>query len=170
MADLRGRYDSNADPSSGAEVLPAGLYTVKITGGDWKENSKKTGKFLQVNMQVVDGPHSGAIIIDRFNLDNPSRDAVQIANAEFAALRKAVGVQDPKDTTDLIGPRFQVMLKCEKRNDDPSKMANRVQRYIERGQAATTPQQNQKDPPWNHNAPPKSAPQRQQNLDDEIPF
>lgn len=170
MADLRGCYDPNIEPSSGFEVLPAGLYTVKLVKADWKENSKKTGKFLQVNMQVVDGPHTGALIIDRFNLINPNEDAVKIAKGEFVAMCRAIGVKDPPDSAALMGVRFQVMLKCEKRNDDPSKMTNRVQRYIEHGQTATTPQQNQKDPPWNHNAPPKSAPQRQQNLDDEIPF
>jgi hypothetical protein len=174
MADLRGHYDSEAEPSSGFEVLPAGTYTVKITGGDWKNSNAKDeygnlkgGRYLQIDMEVVDGPHQGSVIVDRFNLDNPSREAVRIANSQFAALRKAVGIPNPKDTADMVGPRFQLALKCEKRRDDPDKMTNRVQRYVEKGQAATAPRQNTDDAPY-RNAP-RAAP-KPEPAESEVPF
>lgn len=171
MADLRGFFDPNAEANSGIEVLPEGVYTVKVTSGDWKETKSGNGRYLQMNMAIVDGPHQGSVIIDRFNLDNPSREAVKIAQGQLKALADAIGVRDPKDTTDLMNVRFQLLLKCEKRSDDPSKMANRVQRYIEKGQTATTPRQNQSDPPWERNALKRgAAPNKNNDAADEIPF
>ncbi len=153
MADLRGAYDPNATPDTGIAVLPAGPYSVKITNGEWKETKSGMGKFLQIEMAVVEGEYQGSVIVDRFNLVNPNAQAVAIANSQFAALREAVGVRDPKDTADLCNIRFQLLLKCEKRNDDPSKMTNVVQRYIKRGQTINTPQQNPSNPPHSRNAP-----------------
>lgn len=158
MAGLRGLYDPNDKPNSGFEVLPAGQYTVKVTGGEMKHTKKGDGQYLQIEMTVVDGQHTGAIIFDRFNLVNPSQEAVRIAKGQFASLREAIGVREPNDIPDLMGPRFQLVLKCEKRNDEPGKMTNVVQRYIKRGQTATTPQQSSDAAPWARNAPKPDAP------------
>lgn len=153
MADLRGYYDPKDEASSGFEVLPAGLYTVKITNGEWKQTKSGNGEYLQLEMTVADGEHAGKVIIERLNLKNPSQEAVRIARSQFAALRQAVGVLDPKDSADLENIRFQLLLKCEKRSDDPTKMTNAVQRYIKKGETVSTPQQQSGDAPWARNAP-----------------
>jgi len=158
MADLRGVYDVNDEPSMGFEVLPEGTYTVKITAVDWKKTKKEDGQYLQITMEVLDGAHQGSVIIDRLNLKNKSDMAVKIAKGQFAALRHAVGVLDPKDSFELVGPRFQIFLKCEKRSDDPTKMSNVVQRYIPKAQQSTAPQQQQGDAPWSNNAPKNEPP------------
>lgn len=173
MADLRGRYDAEAKPDSGFEILPEGYYTVKVVGGEWKDSKAKDengrlkgGRYLQINMEVIDGQHQGSVIVDRFNLENSSEKAVSIANSQFAALRRAVGILNPKDTADMAGPRFQLFLKCEKRRDDPDKMSNRVQRYIEKGQTANSPQQAPREAPYARNAPRREP----EPVGAEVPF
>jgi hypothetical protein len=169
-ADLRGMYDPNASPSGSFEVLPAGVYTVKLESGDWKNTKKGDGRFLQVNLAVVEGEHEGSLLAHRFNLDNPSQEAVRIANSEFRSLCEAVGVLSPLDTEDLKGIRFQVVVKCERRNDDPDKMTNRITRFIKHGESATTPQQAPEAPPWSRNAPRQDPPQMPDMPFDDIPF
>lgn len=153
MTSLRGLYDPTDKADSGFEVLPAGIYTVKVTAGEMKKTKKGNGEYLQVEMTVVEGEHADRKIFDRFNLVNPSAEAVKIARGQFAALREAVGVLDPVDIAALMGPRFQVKVKCVKRNDKPDEMTNEVAGYIKRGQTATTPPQQSAGAPWARNAP-----------------
>lgn len=162
MANLSGYYSPDDKPNDSFEALPAGTYTVKITGGEWKDTKAGTGKYLQVEMTVAEGEHSGRKIYDRLNLDNPSQQAVQIAKGQFASLREAVGVLNPKDSAEMMGIRFQVALKRVPRNDRPDEMTNEVQRYIKRGQTPVTPQQNDGAPPYarinSSNPPPDAGP------------
>ncbi len=140
MAKIAGMYDPDAAPGM-FEVLPAGTYTVKVTNGEMKPTKNRDGEYLQIEMTIVDGEYKERKLFARFNLVNKSKEAVRIANGEFASLREAVGVLNPKDTAELMGPRFQVVVKCVKRNDRPDEMTNEIQRYIKRGQTQTTPQQ-----------------------------
>ena len=153
MPDLRNYYSKDDKPTTGVEILPAGTYTVKVTAGDWKDvKDKPRNKYLQIIMVIVDGEHKDKVIIDRFNLENDNDQAVAIAKGQFAALREAIGVLEPRDPADLMNIRFQLVLKCEKRRDDTSKMTNTVSRYIKKGETATTPQQQSGDAPWSRNA------------------
>ncbi len=154
MAKLTGMYDPNAKPES-FEVLPAGTYTVKVTAGEMKATKNRDGQYLQIEMTIVDGEYMDRKVFARFNLVNKSKEAVRIANGEFASLREAVGILNPKDTAELMGPRFQVVVKCVRRNDRPDEMTNEIQRYIKRGQAQTTPQQQNGTAPYarSSNAP-----------------
>ena len=169
MADLRGAYEVNDQPSVGFEVLPAGEYVVKIENAVWKETKNQDGQYLQINMAVADGEHSGAPIIDRLNLKNRNDMAVKIARGQFAALREAVGVAEPKDSADLENIRFRVVLKCVKRNDDPSKMTNEVSRYLKLG-GGVKPQQHNGAPPWSRNAPAQSLATGPAPSGNAIPF
>ena len=146
-ADLRNFYDPNDKPND-FEVLPEGVYSVKITGSDWKDTRKGDGKYLQFEMTIVEGEHKGNKIFDRFNLVNPSDQAVRIARGQFASLREAVGVLNPKDPAELMNIRFQLVLRCVKRNDRPDEMTNEVKRYIKKGEGPATPPQNDGDAPW----------------------
>lgn len=160
MAGLKGLYDPN-DKAEDFDVLPAGQYAVKVTAGEMKRTKKGTGEFLQIEMTVVEGQHQGRKIFDRFNLVNPNAEAVKIARGQFAALREAVGVLDPNDPADLMGPRFQLVLKCAKRRErlpdgtyrELDEMENVIGRYIKRGQTAATPQQYGEVAPWSRNTP-----------------
>ncbi|MDR1519048.1 MAG: DUF669 domain-containing protein [Planctomycetota bacterium] len=180
-ADLRGCYEVDDAPSAGVETLPAGLYTVKISDGEWKDTKTGGGQYLQINMTVAEGDHEGAAVIDRLNLKNPSDQVRKIARGQFAALREAVGVRDPKDVSELADVRFQVMLKVKKyeTSEGEERTSNRVQRYLKRGESPAAPRQSDEDPPWGRNAPRREPPPAAawparaglaQPAQDDIPF
>lgn len=166
MADLRGYYDPSvpADTGDGADVLPADTYAVKVRSSEWKDNRNKTGQYLQLNMGVVEGPYEGSTIVERLNLKNPSDMAVRIAKGTLNAICEAIGIRDVKDSAELEGVRFQLVLKCDKykytneAGEEVERMTNVVQRYIKRGETATTPQQGAGDGPKARTAP-GSAPE-----------
>lgn len=172
MSSLTNYYDLNDKPENGFDVLPAGTYTVKITDGEMKRNKKNTGQYLQVEMTIVEGEHRERKIFDRFNLDNPSREAVRIARGQFAALREAVGVLEPKNIAEMKNIRFQVAIKCVRRTDKPDEMANEVQRYIKRGETPETPRQQGGDAPWSRSTGPNpdASSSGQSDAPGEVPF
>ena len=174
-ADLRGTYNPEDKPFGDSEVLPAGNYTVKVIDGEWKDASTGNGQYLQVKMVVVDGDHKDAVIYDRFNLKNKNEKAAVIAGRQFAGLREAVGVLQPKQISELCGIRFQVVLRCKK-NEYTNKagvlvggMQNEVARYIKHGEGPATPQQSPIDAPWGRNTPP-SRPGQSAASSPEMPF
>lgn len=152
MSSFRNLYDPSDKPDN-FEVLPAGAYTVKITGCEMKKTKAEDGEYLHVEMTVVEGEYANQKVFDRLNLANRNPTAVKIARSQFAALREAVGVLEPRDPVDLMGIRFQIVLKCEKRKDKPDQMTNAIQRYVKRGETPVTPQQNGGNAPWSRNAP-----------------
>lgn len=170
MADLRGRYNADAKPSSGeSEVIPEDVYTVKLVNSEWEnkkdEGGNKTSEtYLYFDLEVIDGEYKGSRVRDFFFLGYKNPEAVRVSDARFASLREAVGILNPKDSVDLHGPRFQVKIGCRKRKDDPEKMNNYIQRYIEKGQTVNAPQQQSENAPWAKNAP-KAEPEPA-----EIPF
>jgi Protein of unknown function (DUF669). len=151
--DFRNYYSVDDKPNEGVAVLPNGTYTVKIVSSEWKETKNRDGKYLQLNLAVTDGEHAGNIIVARLNLDNPNKQAVVIARGELAGIREATGVREPKNPEELHNIRFQVMLKCAKRKDDPTKDENRITRYMKKDENAAAPRQNTGNPPYARNAP-----------------
>lgn len=166
--NLRNYYSAD-DKAEDFDVLPNGAYTVKVTGGEMRPTKNGDGEYLQIEMTVVEGEHQGRKIFDRFNLRNKNDMAVRIAKSQFAAFREAVGVLDPKDIPDFQNIRFQLVLKCVKRNDRPDEMTNVVGRYIKKGQTATTPQQHTEAAPYSRNASKPQQPPAASQAEDERP-
>lgn len=153
MTALHGMYDPGDRPDAAAGVLPAGVYAVTVARGGMRRTRAGTGRYLHLELVVVEGEHAGRTLVHRFNFVNPSAAAVRIANGEFAALRRAAGVANPANVEDLCGPRFRVVVVCEKRRDDASRLVNAVRRFLPPDGNGTTPRQRAGEAPWARNAP-----------------
>src|SRR5579872_2010245 len=101
MADINGFDANEVEPNVDFATVPAGRYHVMITESGWEENSKKTGRFIKMTMQIVEGEHKGKPLYDRLNLENPSEKAVQIAKGTLSSICRAVGVLRPRDTSEF---------------------------------------------------------------------
>jgi hypothetical protein len=102
MANLGGTFDANSvEPNAPFEVIPAGDYRVQITGSEMQENSQKTGSYLKLELEIIDGDQAGRKLFDRLNLDNPNPQAVEIAQRTLSAICHAVGVLTVSDSEDL---------------------------------------------------------------------
>lgn len=102
MANLGQTFDANAvDPADSFEPLPAGDYMVVITDSEMKDTRSGTGQYLQLTLQVVDGPYHNRLIFDRLNLINPNQTAVEIAQRQLSQICHAVGILSVTDSAQL---------------------------------------------------------------------
>lgn len=101
MAILTGAYDPQAEASQDFGAIPSGEYVARISDSDMKPTKKNDGHYLELTYEVIDGPCKGRKVWARLNLDSPNDTAKQIANREFAAIRKATGVTNPRDSVEM---------------------------------------------------------------------
>jgi len=119
-------------PSRSFEPLPKGDYEMMIVKSDVKPTQAGTGHYIELEMHVLGGEHSGRRIWERLNIDNPNKTAQDIASAALASLCYAVGVQDMTETEQLHDIPFVAHIEIDKK--DPTR--NRVMGYATAGAAA----------------------------------
>lgn len=148
MASLQG-FDANAvEPQQPQVPIPAGKYPAVITESDFAENSKKTGHFLKLTFEIIDGEHKGKKQFARLNLDNPNSQAEQIAKAELSAICRAVGVMVPNDSVELHNLPLVIQVKCKKR-EDTGDVFNEIAGYLKKdAPAAAVAAPAGGPPPW----------------------
>jgi len=102
---IPGGFNSNAVEPSAArdgEPLPAGLYTVEITGADIKPLKNGNGTGLNIEFTVVDGPHSKRKVWSFLCIAHSNSQTEQIAQSQLSAICRAVGIAQLDDTDDLF--------------------------------------------------------------------
>lgn len=112
--------------------LPAGDYEMIIVKSDVKPTKAGTGHYLELEMQVVSGEHSGRRHWERLNIDNPNKTAQDIAEAALASLCFAVGITDMTDTMQLHDIPFIAHVEIDRKEPD----RNRIMGYVNAGAAA----------------------------------
>ena len=148
MANLNGFDANSVNPATDFEPLPAGKYLAIITDSEMKPTKSGSGNYLELTFQVIDGPFKGRMLWSRLNLDNPSPQAVQIAQGELSAICRAVGVMQPKDSIELHNLPLLVTVKCKKR-DDTGDVVNEIRGYAKKETAnGTRTQETTNTPPW----------------------
>lgn len=70
-------------------LIPPQDVVMAITNSEYKPNSKNTGHALNLEFQILDGEFTGRKLWAMLNLDNPSADAVRIAQAELKQILTA---------------------------------------------------------------------------------
>ncbi|HEY1142281.1 MAG TPA: DUF669 domain-containing protein [Lysobacter sp.] len=101
MANLNGAYDPNAEAQQDFAPLPTGEYVARITESDMKPTSNNTGYYLELVYEVAEGDAKGRKLWVRLNLQNQNDKTVEIANRQFASIREAIGVANPRDSQEL---------------------------------------------------------------------
>lgn len=102
MAQLNQPFDANhVNPNPVFETLPEGEYLVMVADSEMKPTNAKDGEYLNLTLEVLDGPYKGRIIFDRLNLVNKNPKAVEIAQRQLSQICHAVGVLRVADSTEL---------------------------------------------------------------------
>lgn len=139
MGNLEG-FDANNVPPSSFDVLPAGEYEAVIVSSEMKTTQAGTGEYLKLQLQVLNGEHQNRVLFDNLNIKNPSPKAQEIARGTLSAICRAVGVMEPKDSSELHNKPLRVKVAVEKSAEYGEQ--NRVKAYKPRhagGQPAATP-------------------------------
>lgn len=144
MAELGGVFDaSKVEPRKEFTLLDPGDYLVAIVASEVKPTNKQDGHFLELTLDVLEGPAKGRKIFDSLNLDNPSAQAVEIAKATLSAICHAVGKLTVSDSNELHNiPMVAVVKKAPKKANGvaiPGEFRNEVQTYKPRSAMTNAP-------------------------------
>ena len=128
MAELPAAFDSNQhDDMMGAfDAIPAEdcqqHFLAHVTASSIKDTQAKTGKYISLEITILEGKYKGRKVWTNLNIINPNPVAVEIAQKELATLCRACGKAQIQDTAELHGIPFLMKLKVvPARGDYPAK-------------------------------------------------
>jgi hypothetical protein len=101
MAQLNFDARTVAPDTGGADPVPAGWYNVAIDESGKKPTNDGQGAYLETRYNVLDGQYAGRKLFHRFNTENHSQKAVEIAYKQLSALCHATGVMVVQDSQQL---------------------------------------------------------------------
>jgi hypothetical protein len=136
MAQLGMFFDPNAvEPNEGFELLPPADYRVQITDSDVRATKDGLGRFVWVEMEVLDGEYANRKLWHNFNIVNASDKAQQIGLGQLSALCHAIGVTGMENTDDLQFKPFVVAVGTRPARDG-YEAQNRIKSFKPSGQPA----------------------------------
>ena len=146
--DLNGFNAAEVEPSGTYTPIPPGDYKCVIAEAEEKPNKAGTGSYLQLGIEVIDGPSTGRKLIDRLNIKNPNQTAVDIANATLSAICHATGIMTPKHSSELLLKPIMVKVAVSPGNDQYGP-GNEVKGYSAVKKAApAAPTEQAASTPW----------------------
>lgn len=138
MADLRGFDAQTVEPNDSFDPIPNGDYLCIITTSEMKPTKAGDGAYLELELEVIDGPYRGRKLWDRLNLNNANETTVRIAKGTLSAICRAVGVLQPTDSCELHDLPLVAKVACRKR-DDTDELTNVIKSYKKRDAVAAVP-------------------------------
>jgi hypothetical protein len=96
--------------------LPAGEYEAMIVKSETKTTKSGNGSYLELEMHIISGDHSGRRHWERLNLDNPSLQTVKIAQEQLARLCVALGLDEVNDSDELHDTPFIAEFGIDKKD------------------------------------------------------
>lgn len=123
MAFLNETYDVNELPQGNSDFapLPAGWYSVTITGAELKNTKAGNGQYIAVRYDVTGPTHQGRVVFGNLNIKNPNPKAEEIGRQQLGDLMRAIGLSKVTDTDQLISGSLQIKLAIrEQEGYEPS--------------------------------------------------
>lgn len=106
--------------------LPAGEYSVSISGAEIKDTKAGNGKYINLQLTVTGPTHEGRILFSIVNIQNASSKAEEIGRQQLGSIMRAIGLADLDDTDQLIGGNLSVKVVVGEYNGEPK---NEVKGY-----------------------------------------
>jgi len=121
MAQLGQRFDATAHDTTQSDYseLPNGIYRLEVEASDVTPTKDGKGTILKTTMVVVaPDEYAKRKLFTNYNLENPSAQAQEIGQRQFAALCRAIGVHEVEDSEDLHFRSFTVKVGLGKPSKD----------------------------------------------------
>ena len=123
MTDLGSFYDPGFVPEDDRDFapLPEGEYTFVVNDMEPpKDNAKKTGKYVKVDLRVDDGKFANRRLFNYFNIIHENPTVQSIGQSQLFKFSQAVGMARPGKIEDYIGKRGKVfvMVSDDGKNND----------------------------------------------------
>ena len=110
---LGGDFDAESIPIPSYEPIPPGWYAAEIDNAEVLDTKAGTGKYLKLELVILDEAHNGRRVFTKIHLSNPSQKAVEIGQRELAALAMACGVPALRDSAELLQKQILVKVKIK---------------------------------------------------------
>lgn len=120
------------DPAQGMPSLPVGKHPVVIVNDEIKPTKDNSGGYLELTVEIIDGPSKGMRGPMRLNLYNQSQQAVEIAHRQFSAICHAVGVYQVNDGRQLHNIPFMVEVTLQRDPEQAKKGYTEISRVYDR--------------------------------------
>lgn len=134
MVNLEGFNADKVDPE-GLDAIPAAIYTMAITKSEQKQNKKGDGWYLNVQLQVLEGPYKGRIVFCILNLGNKNETAKMLAQSQLSQICRAVNIRQPKDSSQLHNIPMAVEIGHVKYQD---RLKNEAVKFMPAGTRAVS--------------------------------
>jgi len=96
------------------EPIPPGNWPVIVDSSEFRDTKAGDGRYLHLELSIVDGPYKGRKIFDNLNLENKNPTAVDIAQRQLASLVRACGKVKITDSAELHNTPVQATLTIRK--------------------------------------------------------
>jgi len=123
---------SNVEPQKSFEPVPAGTYTAQITDSSMNPTRAGNGHYLKLEFTILDGPDGtvGRKVWTNLNLDNPNKQAVEIAYSELSAICHAIGHSGQvADSEELHGQPLEIDVSIREDETGKHQPQNEVRAY-----------------------------------------
>lgn len=166
MAQLGQKFNAQDHDTTQSDYseLPNGIYRMEIEVSDVAPTKDGKGTILKTTNVVVDPEeYRGRKLFNNYNLENQSAQAQEIGQKQFAALCRAIGVDEVEDSEDLHFKVFTVKVGLGKPSKDGQYPARaEIKRYYfpdegEMPEPAIDESQPAKAAPANDNRRPAAA-------------
>lgn len=148
MANLNGFNANNVEPANDFDPIPANKYVAVITASQMKENKNKTGDYLELVFQIVEGEYKNRLLWARLCLKHPNPTTSKIARSQLADICRAVGVLTPGDSAELHNLPLVINVKVKKRTDN-DELVNEIRNFSKRETSNGIPAQSKPNvAPW----------------------
>ena len=88
-------------PTASFDPIPAGKYLAAIVESTTKPTKNGAGEYLEIVLEVLEGPYKGRRLWERLTLKHPNDVVVRIASANLSAICHAVAVMTLRDSHEL---------------------------------------------------------------------
>ena len=110
------------DRPSTFEPLPAGEYIAMVANSELKDTKAGTGQYIELTIDIVDGPCAGRKLWERLNIVNPNKQAEDISRIALNRLLVACGKPNAKDTESIHDVPFKVILDIDRKDPTRNKI------------------------------------------------
>jgi len=140
------------------EAIPNGRYQAIATSAVRKHTKSGKGWFWELTFAVAEGQYEGKTVIHRFNMVNPSEEAVAIGRQHMKRYLDCIGKLNPQDENDLCNIVVWIEIECKKstytnREGKPAEGINseivKIDPYVRESSAPkASTEQKTSVPPW----------------------
>jgi hypothetical protein len=84
-------FDASSIPAPQYTPLPAGQYPAHIIRSEFRPTRDGRGEYLEIELEIIEGQHTGRKVFERLNLTNDNPRTVQYAEQTLSSICRAVG-------------------------------------------------------------------------------